>query len=406
MYKNTERYSNQLKTLDRSPYREFCQGFLAKFNRDTQAAKIIMSGKLDLAASTKEQVTSYTGSVVMDALGVIAPTGTLGKLVEDITSALFKSNRKKGYKAVAKINPLSTQMELLSLGLVNGLLLQYGDKLCSEKEAGERGEKAAERILRDIKHNKIKGGEDWSLQQWLKQLLTRILRYNYIAKQTGQRDITLRFTIDTTDNDYVTILMISSAQLLQLPMDIFVKSFKLETEQANMDQLLSLLEERVKELEKQNIQPSLTVNFKRGGEGVTAKGNYNFTFIKQKTVDIKITEGVSEKDVSHVERMMSYKAKLAKERKNASKENMRTVTYNIETFKPGTTIEGNITEKVVDEDDGTIEVVQRKAQTSALPIKTRENTKPADYASDGSKSPEYSSEDEDMIEYEKRVYPT
>ena len=207
---------------------QFCQSFTATFNADTQAAKMIGTGKLEMCSSKKEDISQLIASGALDIVSVFGvPTGTLGNVTQKALSALFKGIRKKGYQKVTDLDAQMTHVELLSQGLVFGLLVHYKDTLLDSealKNPEKCGKKTAKSLLKDLKtdHKDLPSfAHEDSLNMRLNTLLSWCVKRDQVRMvlpNPGQAEPSFN------EDDYSTLLLFASAEILGLPRDHFVSA--------------------------------------------------------------------------------------------------------------------------------------------------------------------------------------
>ena len=232
LYNNAESFNNTLTQVlngkNAGVINQFCQSFIAAFNAYTQVAKMIGTGKLEMSSSKKEEAAQMAATGILDVASVFqVPTGLLGNVVKKSISALSKGVRKKGYKKVAGLKAHMTHVELISEALALGLMVHYKNDLLdvdSLLNPEEFGKKTADRLLTSLKSknpNSLKLGENDTLLQQLKSMFEWCVKQDYIhgeskPKQEGSQVF--------SDDDYSTLLLFASAELLGLPRKHFVEA--------------------------------------------------------------------------------------------------------------------------------------------------------------------------------------
>ena len=262
----------------------FCQSFIATFNADTQVAKMIATGKLEMSSSKTEEAAQLAATGILDLASLFqVPTGVLGDVTKKIISALSKGVRKKGYKKVTSLSSHMTHIELISESLTLGLILHYKDTLLDTKTASnpkEAGKKAAKRLLQDIKDDDDdmpQFADNHSLNQRLQTLLT----WSIQEDQIRYRPRPGKPAPDFVEDDYATLLLFAAANILGLPRDHFVQAQKTE---AKANELLDTIKSMEQEFDniKQQIEQALKNNerpkhiFCAIEEGGTLKGTLSF----------------------------------------------------------------------------------------------------------------------------------
>ena len=253
-YDNAESFNQTLTQVLNGEHanaiNQFCQSFIATFNADMQAAKMIGTGKLEMSSSKKEEAAQMAATGTLDVAGVFkVPTGLLGDVVKKSISALFKGVRKKGYKKVAGIKAHMTHMELISEALALGLIVHYKDELLDVDTLSDPkkwGKKTAKRLLRSLKskkENSLTLKEQDTLLQQLKSLFEWCVKKDYIREEPEPKQKMPQVFID---DDYSTLLLFASAELLGLPRDHFVQA---QNTEAKANELLAKIESMEQEFE-------------------------------------------------------------------------------------------------------------------------------------------------------------
>ena len=273
-YDNAETFNdtlNQILQGEKSQtIEQFCQSFIATFNNDTEAAKIIGTGKLEMAGNKKEEAAQLAATSGFDIAGVFGlPTGTLGDLTKKAISAAFKGVRKRGYKKVANIAGHMTHVELISQALMFGLLVHYKDDLVDEDTHANPkkwGKETAKRMLKSLKSTSKKSlhlGEDDVLVKRLATMLEWCVGKDYIREEPEPNKMSSNFDED----DYSTLLTFASAELLGLPRDHFVQAQKTEENARVLSDKIDEIEQKfndvqrlVKEALQQNKRPHDIIN--------------------------------------------------------------------------------------------------------------------------------------------------
>ena len=279
-YENAESFNQTLTKVLNGEHadaiNQFCQSFIATFNTDVEAAKLIGTGKLEMSSSKKEEAAQMTATVTLDVASIFqVPTGLLGDVVKKSISALFKGVRKKGYKKVAGIKAQMTHMELISEALALGLIVHYKKELLdvdTQSAPKKGGKHAAKRLLRSLKskrENSLMLKEQDTLLQQLKSLFEWCVKKDYISWEPEFKQEEPQVF---SDDDYSTLLLFASAELLGLPRDHFVEA------QQNKAKALELNNKIDQLVEKSNTEDKPAVisvdGIKTGGHlAVDAAGN-------------------------------------------------------------------------------------------------------------------------------------
>ena len=274
IYTNIGSFSNHLKSLDKPPYSKFRISYLNKINEKVQTANLITAGMQDVAASINDQALTFARNFVKDVFIPTMPKMSLENLINDIKTLSTNRNPKNRYAQLTNITQFNNLIELLSLALINCLFLYYRDTLCDENNAAKRGKNTAVRILNDVKKEKLKIDKTWNLQQRFKYLFEQTINQNYISKNIKNRGGEVEFS----DKDYTTILIISLAQLLNLPINDYVKCFLLRNQQESVDAILAFFREQKNEMEKHLNQSSLTISTEEASKKET------YTFVEKNSV--------------------------------------------------------------------------------------------------------------------------
>ena len=231
------------KSAHANKIHQFCQNLIAIFNADTQIAKVITTGKLEMSSPTKEEVAQIAATGVLDVASLFQiPTGVLGKVTEKALSALFKGIRKKGYKKVAGLKAHMTHVELIAEALALGLTIHYkSDLLDEDTQANPEkwGKETAKRLLTSFKSKSTKSlklEEQDTLVQQLKALFEWCVKKDYIREEP--EPIHEGYNVFSPD-DYSTLLIFASAELLGLSRDHFVQAQKTA---AKANELLTKIE--------------------------------------------------------------------------------------------------------------------------------------------------------------------
>ena len=262
-YENAESFNQTLTQVlngeQADAINQFCQSFIATFNADVEAAKMIGTGKLEMSSSKKEEAAQMVATGALDVASVFQlPTGILGKVTEKAISALFKGVQKKGYKKVAGLGPHMTHIELVSESLTLGLILHYQNALLDTKTANnpkEAGKKAAKRLLKDIKDDDDDMptfADSQSLNQRLQTLLTWCIQEDQIRYRPRPG----KPAPDFTEDDYATLLFFAAAKILGLPRNHFVAA---QTTEAKANELIDKIESMEQEFDnvKQIVEQAL-----------------------------------------------------------------------------------------------------------------------------------------------------
>ena len=375
-------YVNQLNNLNQSHFIAFRDAFITKFNKENLVSKVVTTNKISLADNKKQKAASYGVSIATDILGMFVPTGTLGKVVDDVIGSVFQGHRKKGYQKLDGISPHTTKTELLAQALANGLQLYYKQDLCSKKtkKAEKRGSKAAERVARLIKKAELTS-TDMTLKDWLNQMLSYMISFNHVKEDMKDSDEVDELTAAFKPEELDALLLISSSQLLGLSADFLLKVLKNEEDLAtykaeNSEQVAELNAEvnkifeqvesntsRLDELEKQQAQPTLTVNYHRGGKNVTVGGNLNSTVTINKDFDMELPAGATKEDVNNL--IALSKAKNEQAQREAKNNDGTTTVINVAPLPSDMKIGQNLNEKFVQHDKGVLRVTPLPAKSKA-----------------------------------------
>ena len=279
-YDNAESFNQTLTEVlhgeNACAINQFCQSFIATFNTDVEAAKLIGTGKLEMSSSNKEETAQLAATGALDVASVFqVPTGLLGDVVKKSILALFKGVRKKGYKKVAGIKAHRTHVELISEALALGLMAYYKnelldvDTLSDPKKGGKNAAKLLIRSLKSKRENSLTLKEQDTLLQQLKSLFEWCVKKDYIGGEPAPKQEELQIF---SDDDYSILLLFASAELLGLPRDHFVEA------QQNKAKTLELNNKIDQLMEKANTEDKPTVisvdGIKTGGHlAVDAAGN-------------------------------------------------------------------------------------------------------------------------------------
>ena len=285
-YDNAESFNQTLTQVLNGEHadaiNQFCQSFIATFNADTQAAKMIGTGKLEMSSSKKEETTQMAATGALDIASLFqVPTGILGKVTEKAISALFKGVRKKGYKKVAGIKAHMTHVELIAEALTLGLTAHYKNELLDEDTLPapkKWGEKTAKRLLTSLKSKSKKSLElkaQDTLVDHLKALFVWCVKKDYIREEPEPKQ---KVPQVFSDDDYSTLLLFASAELLGLPCDHFVQAQKTEAKAnelldtiKSMEQEFDNVKQLIEQALQQKQQPQNIINVLE--EGATVKGH-------------------------------------------------------------------------------------------------------------------------------------
>ena len=231
---------------------EFCAGFISTFNNDSYAAKLITTNKLEMASNAREDTAQLGATGVLDVAGAFGlPTGVLGSLAQRAISALFKGARSKRYKKVAKMTRHMTQVEIMTQALALGLVVHYKDELLDEDtlpKPGFYGERAAKKLLDTLKSKSKKSlmlASDDNLLQHLKAMLEWCVKKEYIREEFEGGQPMPSFDTD----DYATLLLFASAELLGLPRKHFVEAQQQKESLATLEKQLLSIEEDLDKIE-------------------------------------------------------------------------------------------------------------------------------------------------------------
>ena len=269
-YEHAYTFNETLTQLSNSPCTDkmqmFCQSFIATFNADTKAAKLIGTGKLQMSDSKKEEAAQLASIAAMDVVGFfgVVPTGVLGKVVEKAISAVFKGIRKKDYKKIAGLGAHMTHVELLSQALVIGLMLHYKEALLDEdtlKDPKQWGQKTVKRLFKSLKSNSEKSlslATDNTLTEHLKIMLAWCVNKDYVREEPDTNNTVLSYT----DDDYATLLLFAAAELLGLDRKYFVDAQQQKDSLTQLESKLQAMEDAFTNVKavyeeqlKQNARP-------------------------------------------------------------------------------------------------------------------------------------------------------
>ena len=232
---------------------EFCAGFISTFNNDSYAANLITTNKLEMASNAREDTAQLGVTGVFDVVGAFGlPTGVLGSLAQRAISALFKGARSKRYKKVAKMTRHMTHVEIMTQALALGLVVHYKDELLDEDtlpKPGFYGERAAKKLLDTLKSESKKSlmlASDDNLLQHLKAMFEWCVKKEYIREESGDEQPPMP-SFDT--DDYATLLLFASAELLGLPRKHFVEAQQQKESLATLEKQLLSIEEDLDKIE-------------------------------------------------------------------------------------------------------------------------------------------------------------
>jgi hypothetical protein len=212
-------YMARLALLKESPYRDYFDAFISTFCQAREVADIVSSGKIHLANNKREQALSYGISLLGDAGGAFIPTGTLAKLINDVCGYFIQEHRKKKHEKVAEATANPFHFILLAQALVDSILFYFEpEEWCtySPNIATRNGRAMATKLIEAIKEKKVALSEDANLAVTLGACLQFIINQELIISE--------RTYPEWVAGQHEPILLLATAQLLNLPADYFLKA--------------------------------------------------------------------------------------------------------------------------------------------------------------------------------------
>ena len=319
-YDNAAQLIDDLNKLTVVPtHQAFSEQFILTLNSGKQVAKMITTDKLELAANREENVLTVVQNIALDVVGLVVPTGTLGQVTNLITSALFKHFRKKGYEGLAEHQAHQTHVEITSQALAFAMLLHYRDSLnlSDTKAARKRGKDTAKKLLKwlkkESKASQSNDGGDQGLPttladglaRWLPEIIQRGYALGYEMPKSNEA-IHLLPKQSITDDDYVTLVLLASAELFGLPLATLVNQQELQAAFPKLQATVESHETRIKVLEEQQAKlPKFSMIGMAPGSRVKDEAKIDLKVVQDG--DDSIPQDSSDKDIENVERLMKLK---------------------------------------------------------------------------------------------------
>ena len=247
---------------------QFLQSFIATFNDNIQAAKMISTGKLEMSSSKKEEAAQFNATGVLDVASLFqVPTGILSNVTKKAISAVFKGVRRKGYKKVAGLKAHGTHVELIAEALSLALIAHYKNELLDEDTLSDPqkwGKKTAKRLLTSLKSknkNSLELKAHDNLAHQLKALFEWCVKKDYVRGEPEPHQNKLPIF---SDDDYSTLLLLASAELLGLPRDHFVQA---QQDKAKAEQLEHMIDQLMESSSTEDKPDAISVT------GLETKGH-------------------------------------------------------------------------------------------------------------------------------------
>lgn len=237
-----EAYKKGLELLDKSPYREYSNGFLSVLYTADIVASMVGSGKLQLAETNSQRAGFYTVSALGDAAGGFIPTGTLQRLGRDLISRSVNKARQARHGKVEGIALHSVQFMVFAQALVNSLVLFREFPVIGEaglsnlvnggkgKSAEELGKEDAHELIKAIKERDLltADGKATGTVAKLKRCFEHVIsiRQDKLKSKDFVNCVPeWNYNDDSSASDtWEPILSFAVAQTLGLPLDTFIKA--------------------------------------------------------------------------------------------------------------------------------------------------------------------------------------
>ena len=330
-------YVNQLNNFNQEHFLAFRNAFITKFNKENLVSKIVTTNKINLADNKRQKAASYGVSIATDILGMFVPSGTIGKLADDVIGSVFQGHRKKGYRKLDGISPHTTKTELLAQALANGLQLHYKQDLClaNTKRAQKRGKTTARQLIDDIEDCQTEA-QEMTIKDWLSLLLSRTISFEYVSKKPKKTITEMNFAFTPEELD--TLLLISSSQLLGLSADFLLKVLNNEEDlaaykavnseqiaelNAEVDKIFEQVESNTSRLDEidstikkydeklQSTGNKLKIRYTVVDQGAKVYGTVDHTTIGQLAYSGELPENPSDRDVKAQKELMNHANQLA-----------------------------------------------------------------------------------------------